>query len=150
MRLEESSEMSEEEVAEYNRRSELRQRFEEHAILLTSLCRELAREEAEGKLPSERSQTAFGLLQTWIRNNYVEDGKGRYLIHSRYKPGDSIGGIDDLEDIAPELVKEIRGGWPVSGALEMVYSAGIGEEYRRDVENLRQVLLEHLKDLGTV
>lgn len=150
MRLVEASGMSDDEVAEYNRRNELRQRFDEQSILIAALCRELKRESEAGKFPSDRSKAAYGLLRSWECKAFgaADEGLGA-TVYGRYAPDQVIGTVDERFELAPDLVEEVRLGAAVQNALEMVYSAETFE-YARDVQSLRESLGRYLDAVGTV
>jgi hypothetical protein len=163
MRLVDSSDMSSEEVDEYNRRQDLRRRFQEEAILIAALCREL-KKEAEvpdvpasqsktpwGLLPVERSRTAFGLLTAWRENVYGSRADGsdtqEVTVAGYDPPGQVIGTKAERDEVAPELAEEVRLGSAVCYCLEMVYYAD-SVDYRRDVETLQESLDRYLRHVG--
>lgn len=165
MRLVDSSDMSSEELDEYNRRQDLRRRFQEEAILIAALCREL-KKEAEvpdvpasqseipwGLLPVKRSETAFGLLTAWRKNVYSSPAEGsdtqEVSVAGYGPPGQVIGTEAERDEVAPELVEEVRLGSVVCYCLEMVHYAD-SVDYRRDVETLQESADRYLRHIGWV
>ena len=119
--------MSGNEWAERIRQHTSRKRFLEQAVLISALCRELQTEAAQGNFPSARSEAAYWLLQAWRDANGHSDG------------------MEPIEDVAPDLLEEIQLGSAVESDLSMVYSAGLGTEYERDVNYLRESLDRYLR-----
>ncbi|MGV1004871.1 MAG: hypothetical protein ACOYEV_08920 [Candidatus Nanopelagicales bacterium] len=107
------------------RRQTSRRRYVEKAVLTAALCRELEDEAKRGDFPSERSEAAYKLLSEWGERQDAE-------------------GDLDLNDVAPELRAQIYLGARVYSDLSMVYSAGAGMEYERDVESLHTSLATYL------
>ena len=151
MRLVEATGMSDAAVAEHNRRNELRQRFDEQSILIAALCRELKGESEAGNFPSDRSEAAYGLLNSWEGEVFgaATESLGA-TVKGRYAPGQVIGTVDERFEIAPDLVEEVRLGAAVQSALSFVYSADCGNEYERDVQNLRESLGRYIAVVDTV
>ena len=112
---------------------ELRRLFKELAVLTSSVCRELQREDVSGDIATSRSQAAYGLLMRWMRETYGLPANRD--VDFRY-------GLDDPRprEVAFDLLNELKAGAEVCEALSMVYSAGVRLEFERDIATLRKRL----------
>ena len=119
---------------------ELRAQLEERLAMMSAVCRELAREEAAGDLASQRSQAAYGRLLRWICETYG----------FRFGDGDFRYGLRDpaVYEVAPDLIEELGLYAEVCDDLSMVYSAGVGMEFERDMDHLRRSVERYVSHIG--
>lgn len=114
--------------------NDLRRQLKKRLVLMGSVCRKLGREEATGDLASSGSQAAYGVLLKWMRETY-----GFYDLDFRYGLGDPA-----VQEAAPDLMSELGLAAKVCDDLSFVYSAGVGLEFERDMESLRQSVRAYL------
>lgn len=144
-------------------RQALRRQFQREAVATRALCQELLRDADREDIPSERSLAAYSLLIDCWKNSYGAEAveEAHYtntadLIHRQEVlvlaggPTEGvIGTFAEIEDVAPDLVQEIKLGSAVCNALQMLLGAGWGTEYESDLQTLREVLYCYAEVMGT-
>lgn len=118
-------------------RPDLRRQLEKRLELMSAVCRELGREDADGDLASTGSQAAYGVLIGWMRTTYGSADDFRYALRD-----------PAVRHVAPDLVAQLRLAAEVCDDLSMVYSAGCGMEFDRDMANLGQSVQFYLSQFG--